>query len=338
LRVKLVLREDEQARGEREAMQLRWLRSAVPRWLARPPVCLLLALLATSSRAFATDVTLIADAHVNTARPSINSGSLSNINVGGGYTGLLQFDLSTLPAATTAAQVSRAVLRLYCNRVITPGLISIQPVTAAWSESTVTFATLPPLNGTVQVFTAAQPSTFISIDVTSMVQGWTATPSTNFGLALSAGTAAVQFDSKENDQTAHPAQLDLSLASSGPAGVAGPAGPAGTGGATGSRGAAGTAGLAGAAGAAGATGLTGETGPQGPSGAGGFVYEGTYSSVQNYAVGQIVTWAGASYISLQNSNHGNPPSSTPLQWGVLSAQGNPGVGGPAGIPGPARNP
>jgi hypothetical protein len=51
--------------------------------------------------------------HVNSALPAVNSGAISNLNVGNGYTALLQFDLSTLPAGTTAAQVSRAVLRLY---------------------------------------------------------------------------------------------------------------------------------------------------------------------------------------------------------------------------------
>ena len=53
--------------------------------------------------AFAVEATLVADAHVNSARPGVNSGAISNLNVGGGYTALLQFDLSTLPAGTTAA-------------------------------------------------------------------------------------------------------------------------------------------------------------------------------------------------------------------------------------------
>src|SRR5271170_1904870 len=82
--------------------------------------------------AVAVEATLVADAHVNSALPAVNSGAISNLNVGGGYTALLQFDLSTLPAGTTAAQVSRATLRLYCNRVNTAGLVSVQPVGGAW--------------------------------------------------------------------------------------------------------------------------------------------------------------------------------------------------------------
>src|SRR3984957_17369864 len=72
--------------------------------------------------AFAVEATLVADAHVNSALPGVNSGAISNLNVGAGYTALLQFDLSGLPAGVTAGQVSRAMLRLYCNRGVTAGL------------------------------------------------------------------------------------------------------------------------------------------------------------------------------------------------------------------------
>ena len=41
--------------------------------------------------AFATDATLVADTHVNSAHPATNYGSISNLYVGGTYTGLLQF-------------------------------------------------------------------------------------------------------------------------------------------------------------------------------------------------------------------------------------------------------
>ncbi len=71
----------------------------------------LAALSAAGLPASASEATLVADAHVNSARPGVNSGAISNLNVGGGYTSLLQFDLSPLPAGTTAAQVSRATLR-----------------------------------------------------------------------------------------------------------------------------------------------------------------------------------------------------------------------------------
>jgi hypothetical protein len=78
--------------------------------------------------AFAVQATLVADVHVNSPLPAVNSGAISNLYVGAGYTSLLQFDLGMLPSGTTAAQVSKAVLRVYCNRVDTAGPISVQPV------------------------------------------------------------------------------------------------------------------------------------------------------------------------------------------------------------------
>src|SRR5438270_243616 len=181
--------------------------------------------------AFAVEATLVADAHVNSARPAVNSGAISNLNVGGGYTALLQFDLSTLPAGTTAAQVSRATLRLYCNRADTSGLVSVQPVNGGWGEYSVTFATLPALGSAAQVVSVSQAGAYVAVDVTALVQGWITAPATNNGVALTAGTAVVQFDSKENDLTGHSAVLDLALASGG--GSGGAVGPAGGGGGVG---------------------------------------------------------------------------------------------------------
>src|SRR5215468_11226444 len=134
-----------------------------------PPGLGLAAILAVAARASAVEATLTADAHVNSARPTANSGANSNLNVGGGYTTLLQFDLGTLPTGTTAAQVSRAVLRLYCNRADTPGLVSVQPVNAAWGEYSVTYSTLPALGAATQVFSVGQGETYVSVDITALV-------------------------------------------------------------------------------------------------------------------------------------------------------------------------
>jgi hypothetical protein len=338
--------------------------------------------------AFAVEATLVADAHVNSARPAVNSGAISNLNVGGGYTALLQFDLSTLPAGTTAAQVSRATLRLYCNRMDTAGLVSLQPVNASWGEYSVTYGTLPSLGGAAQVVSVVQAGAYVVVDVTGLVQGWISAPSTNNGVALTAGTAVVQFDSKENDLTGHAAVLDVALASAGATGATGPAGPAGPVGPSGATGAVGPAGPAGAPGlsfegayAAGSTyalndvvtysgssfvSLTGGnrgntpgvaaqwavlaqggTGSGGTSGA-GLGYQGTYASATNYALNDVVTYQGSSYVSLVVANHGNTPGLSPGDWGVLAlgavgiqgpvgpagAQGLQGLTGPAGAQGP----
>jgi hypothetical protein len=105
------------------------------RWRARlylPPALAfalagLLSALACSANAGA-QVTLVGDAHVSSAEPAVNFGSLSNLRVGGGYSALTQFDLSLLPAGTTSAQVTRAVLRVYANRVDVAGVVAVAPV------------------------------------------------------------------------------------------------------------------------------------------------------------------------------------------------------------------
>ncbi len=210
---------------------------------------------------------LVADTHVNAALPTVNSGGISNLDVGGGYTALLQFDLSLLPAGTTSSQVARAVLTLYANRVDTPGTLSVQPVTSSWTELGVTYQTLPNLGGISQSGNVAISGTFVAIDVTSLVQGWVANPVTNFGVALTSSDAVLEFDSKENDLTSHAATLAVSLVSESAVGPAGPAGATGPAGPTGPIGPAGPAGVAAATGAAGATGPAGPAGPTGSPGA-----------------------------------------------------------------------
>lgn len=320
-----------------------------------------LAAAATAMPALAVEPTLVADAHVNSALPAVNSGAISNLNVGAGYTALLQFDLNLLPAGTTAAQVSRAVLRLYCNRVDTAGQVSLKPVSGAWGEYSVTYATLPPLGTALQSFQVNRAGTYVTVDVTALVQGWITSPATNNGLALTADVAGVQFDSKENDLTGHAAVLDVTLASAGPMGPAGPtgmtgaAGPAGVMGQTGLtgpvgpmgaqglqgvQGLQGPQGVAGPAGAMGATGATGSTGPagaQGPAGvagAAGMVFRGSYSSGTNYVLNDAVSYLGSSYMSIAASNHGNTPGLSPAFWSVLAAAGAAGAQGPSGATGP----
>jgi hypothetical protein len=303
---------------------------------------------------------------------------------------MLQFDLSTLPVGTTAPQVSRATLRLYCNRLDAAGSVSVQPVSAAWGEYSVTFATLPSLGGAAQTVSVMQAGAYVVVDVTALVQGWVSSPSSNNGVALTAATAVVQFDSKENDLTGHAAVLDVALASAGATGATGPAGPQGVAGPTGPVGPQGLQGLAGAPGlsfqgayAAGSTyalddvvtfsgssfvSLTGGnrgntpgvaaqwavlaqggTVGSGVGGTAGLAYQGTYTPGTNYALNDVVTFQGSSYVSLIVANHGNTPGLSPGQWGVLAlgavgvqgpagamgAQGPPGLTGPAGPTGAA---
>jgi hypothetical protein len=183
--------------------------------------------------AWGAQATLVADTEISAAAPAASNGSSVYLDAGHGSTTLLQFDLSLLPSGTTAANVSRAVLQLYVDRVTTPGVIEIAPVLGAWGESTVTYNTAPPIASPLAQLTVSQAGEFVAVDVTSLVQGWLNNPVQNFGLALSADTAVAQFNSKENEQTSHAATLEIDILDPGATGPTGPTGPQGPTGPTG---------------------------------------------------------------------------------------------------------
>ena len=290
---------------------------------------LLVTALCASGSVWGQQATLVGDAHVSSAQPGVNSGSLSNLNVGGGYTALVRFDLSMLPAGTTSAQIAKATLRVYCNRADVPGTVLAELVGGAWTESSVTYATLPALGATVQTAQVVGAGEFVTFDVTSAVQGWVSAPGTNYGLALVAGTGTVvQFDSKENDETSHSPELEIALVGNG---AVGPVGPQGATGATGPQGIQGETGTTGATGPAGPQGEVGPQGPPGVSGTGGGIaYQGTFDAGTTYAVGDVVQWGGSSWVSLVAGNIGSVPGTSGLTWGMLAAAGAQGPAGPQG--------
>jgi hypothetical protein len=87
----------------------------------------------------ATVANVSADAHVTSTLPSTNFGGRSNLAVSGTSTAYLRFDLSNLPSGTTSAQVSKATMYVYVNRVYTTGTLSLAPLTAGFAESSVTY-------------------------------------------------------------------------------------------------------------------------------------------------------------------------------------------------------
>jgi hypothetical protein len=243
-------------------------------------VCVILGL----GVAHATEATVTGDATVNSAYPATNFGGLSNLRVNSNSTALIQFNLSSLPAGTTASQIGKATLKLFVNRIDASGLVNVAPVTGAWTESAVTYTTIPSIGSTVTSFTPTAAQQYIVIDITSLVQGWITTPASNDGIALTSTAGNVVFDSKENDETSHAAHLDITITSQGAIGSTGATGATGaqgvqgiqgTAGATGAQGlqgiqgltgSNGSTGVTGATGSAGATGLTGATGAQGVQG------------------------------------------------------------------------
>ncbi len=307
---------------------------------ARPPLWLLMAaalFFVASGVARATEATLVGDTFLSPSRPTSNFGALSNLYVGNGNTALLQFNLSSLPAGTTASQIASATLRVYVNRVYAPGTITLQPVTSAWNEMSATSSAAPTLGASSGTFSATQGYAFYTVDVTALVQGWVSTPSSNDGLALTSSAGSMVLDSKENDATGHPAQLDITLAGpQGPQGLTGPVGPQGPVGAIGLQGPVGPIGPIGPQGPVGVTGLTG---PQGPP----VSFKGNYVAGTAYAVGNAVFCAstcstnGSSYIALKANTNVDPPtdvSGSGGNWALLAQIGATGATGPAGAGGP----
>lgn len=332
---------------------------------------LVLIALGATATLHATQLPLIADASVNSARPSTNLGGLSNLYIGNGSTTFLRFDLGTLPAGTTASQIAHATLTVFINRVNAAGPVTLSPATGAWTESGVTQETIPTIGAPAGTFTAATAGQFITLDVTAIVQGWVTTPATDFGFALSSATANLLLDSKENDETGHAASLDITITSEGATGLQGPQGIQGSVGPVGSQGLAGLQGLVGLPGLLGPQGVQGIAGPVGPigligttglpgvsgisgaagttgaAGAGGAVGPtgpaGTIDIVNNwfssttYQIGQVVFCAacssnGSSYVATAANTNQDPPTQTGI-WQLIAQAGATGPTGAQGIEG-----
>lgn len=172
------------------------------------------------------------DAHITTAPKSTNSnfGTNPNLSVSSSWNAHIKFKLSsTLPASTPGSAVAKATLKLYLANITTAGKLDVYAVTGAWDEATITGRNAPPLGNLIM--TTAQIETdrrhkFLVIDITSIVKQWLGDDGQgtggipNHGIALVAHptdattpeVANITFDSKENSQTSHEAELNVQLA------------------------------------------------------------------------------------------------------------------------------
>jgi hypothetical protein len=278
---------------------------------------------------------LTGDTYVSSASVTANFGAAENLQIGGGNTGLIAFDLSAYAPGTN---VTQAWLRLYVSGVAAGGTISFHVVTSPWAEGLVNANTQPSAAAAFATSAAAASGAFLMVDVTAEVQAWIATPASNLGLQITAPAGAlVAIDSKENTHSSHPVLLDLAIAITGPEGAAGAMGPAGATGTAGTAGATGIAGLTGATGPdgpqgltgpAGATGAPGGTGPQGPQGPAG----PTGAAGSTGAVGPVgVTGPAGLTGATGAAGSAGPVGST----GVTGAAGANGPAGSAGATGAA---
>jgi hypothetical protein len=165
----------------------------------------------------------------------------SNATVGsahvGATTAYIKFQLpASLPPTVTAANVTKATLKLYLSLGTNPsGTINIYPVASAWTESALSASSPPALSSMpfVTGLAVGSSDSYLVVDVTKLVQDWLNGSSNggfaNDGIALVAGTSSsyVVFDSKEGIVTSHEPRLEIVLANDGPQGPPGPQGPIG---------------------------------------------------------------------------------------------------------------
>jgi hypothetical protein len=256
-------------------------------------------------------------------------GATPTINVGGptNFQGLVQFDLSTLPAGTTASQVSNATLQLFVSRIGNPGAVDIYAANAPWTEAAVTGTGFPGLGTLVAAGVPVSiPYSYIVLDVTTQVKAWL-NGATNNGFLITAdpSSSLVYFDTKESQSTSHPAVLEVNL--TGTAGVAGATGPTGATGSTGPIGASGATGLAGTTGT-----VAGPAGPTGPTGATGLA--GATGSAGSAGATGPAGGTGPRGPTGPNGLVGFPgPTGTAGPTGPQGANGPTGAAGPAGAQG-----
>jgi hypothetical protein len=160
------------------------------------------------------DATIISGSYA-----TLNYGRNNNLGVAGitpnRETYFTFGDLNTyLPVGTTEHRIRRAYVYLYLNQVVTTATINFHKVTTSWNEGTgngntqtgvITWNNPPtvdpvPINPQTLTFTTTDDMEFVVLDVTEVVRGWVADPSSNYGIGIKTASAAgeLYFNSKEN--------------------------------------------------------------------------------------------------------------------------------------------
>ncbi len=157
------------------------------------------------------------DAYTNSADPTTNYGAAVTLGVVSSATSIqstyIQFDLSSIPAGYTSANVAKATLKLYVNAVTTAGSFNVDYVNGTWTEKTIKASLAPALGGTIAAsvpLTSSNVHDYVLIDVTSALGAWLNGTQTNDGIALVANSPlSATIDSKESTSQSHPAELDV---------------------------------------------------------------------------------------------------------------------------------
>jgi hypothetical protein len=183
---------------------------------------LLFLTLGTLTTTFA-QITPSQDSYTNTTASSTNYGTSPTLGLASTSVSIqtvyIQFDLSSIPAGYNSNNIAKATLKLFVDSVTAGGSLNVDYVNGSWSEKTITANLLPPLGGSIAAgvpLTSANANDYLLVDVTPAVGAWLNGSQVNDGIALVAnsGLSAV-FESKENTNQSHPAELDIVFTSGG---------------------------------------------------------------------------------------------------------------------------
>ena len=159
--------------------------------------------LSCASGSFAANIAAAEDAWLNGAAGHANQnfGNAATFQVfHGQQRGLIRFDLFSYAGDR---RIVKANLLLKVTKVSHVGALRLYRVTSPWQEAVVTAANDPTVAASpvaTRQITAADAGKTISIDVSSTVRTWFATPTSNFGFQLGrddSTTADVTFSSRE---------------------------------------------------------------------------------------------------------------------------------------------
>jgi hypothetical protein len=198
------------------------------------------AALVFSTAAYAIEIPVAMDVHVDAAFPTLNAGSLPTVNLGAKRTAFLVFE----GGPYAPASLVRARLRLFVSRNTLPGaIVQVASVSGVLpEEGAVTASNAPAMDAPQSLFGAPSDRTFVEVDATEIVRKQLAGGKIVLALRAQSNDDAllIAFDSKESTATSHPAVLQLIFG--GPAGLQGPQGDPGPAGLQGDQGATGPAG------------------------------------------------------------------------------------------------
>ena len=110
----------------------------------------------------------VGDAKVKSTSPTKNYGTETTLRARAGspaWRGFVQFDLSSITGTVT-----QATLRLYATDDSPTGG-SFHDVADSWTESTITYASAPPLTNLITTTGAVSTGTWLELDVTATVAG-----------------------------------------------------------------------------------------------------------------------------------------------------------------------